>query len=109
VAAGRLATLPWAEAGDRLRALADVEVRYLPDGAAEVVNHGDFTLGGLTVALPGAGLELWVDGQPAPGRQEVAGVTRIWFDLPAHARRVVRASRQLTPVALLPTPDQSSR
>jgi hypothetical protein len=109
VAAGRLATLPWAEAGDRLRALADVEVRYLPDGGAEVVNHGGFTLGGLTVALPAAGLELWVDGRPAPGRQEVAGVTRIWFDLPAHARRVVRATRQLTPVALLPTPDQSSR
>ena len=38
--AGRLASLTWAQAGDRLRALGDVEVIYRPDGAAEVHNHG---------------------------------------------------------------------
>jgi hypothetical protein len=102
VAAGRLASLPWVEAGDRLRALGDVEVRYLADGGAEVVNRGPSSLGGLTVSLPATGLELWVDGEPARPRQELAGASRIWFDLPAHGRRVVRATRGLTPVPLLP-------
>ena len=104
VAAGRLASLTWAEAGDRLRALGDVEVRYLADGGAEVVNHGDFTLGGLTVSLPAAGLRVWVDGEPAEAGQEVAPVTRIWFDLPARGRRVVRVTRGLVAVPLLPPP-----
>jgi hypothetical protein len=104
VADGRLASLTWVEAGDRLRALGDVEVRYLADGGAEVVNRGDFTLGGLTVALPATGLQLWVDGEPAEARQEVAGASRIWFDLPARGRRVVRATRGLIPVPLLPPP-----
>ena len=75
-AAGRLASLPWTEVGDRLRALGDVEVRYLDDGGAEVVNHGDVALGGLTVSLPAAGLELWVDGVPATPRQDLAATSR---------------------------------
>ena len=104
VAAGSLASLPWAEAGDRLRALGEVSVRYLADGGAEVLNRGEAGLGGLTVSLPAAGLTLWVDGEPVPERQEVAGRSRIWFDLPAHGRRVVRATRGLTPVPLLPPP-----
>ncbi len=99
---GRLASLPWAEAGDRLRALGEVAVRYLADGGAEVVNDGDAGIGGLTVSLPAAGLQLWVDGEPATQRQEVAGRTRIWFDLPGHGRRVVRATHGLTAVPLLP-------
>ena len=41
---GRVASLTWAEAGDRLRALGDVEVRYGEDGGAEVVNHGAASL-----------------------------------------------------------------
>jgi hypothetical protein len=109
VAAGRLVSLPWAEAGDRLRALGDVEVRYLADGGAEVVNHGDVALGGLTVSLPAAGLELWVDGVPASPRLDLAGTSRIWFDLPARGRRLVRATRRLTPVPLLPPVPPSSR
>ncbi len=104
VAAGSLVSLPWAEAGDRLRALGAVEVRYLADGGAVVVNHGDVALGGLTVALPAAGLELWIDGEPASARRDVAGTSRIWFDLPAHGRRVVRATRGVVPVPLLPPP-----
>jgi hypothetical protein len=109
VAAGSLVSLPWAEAGDRLRALGDVEVRYLADGGAEVVNHGEVTLGGLTVSLPAAGLRLWVDGAPVRARQEVAGTSRIWFDLPAGSRRVVRATRGLSPVPLLPPPAPTPR
>ena len=79
-------------------------MRYLADGGAEVLNRGEAGLGGLTVSLPAAGLTLWVDGEPVPERQEVAGRSRIWFDLPAHGRRVVRATRGLTPVPLLPPP-----
>jgi hypothetical protein len=104
VGQGRVVSLTWAEAGDRLRALGDVAVRYLADGGAEVVNRGAVGLSGLAVSLPAAGLELWVDGLPAGARQELAGRTRIWFDLPAHGRRVVRATRQLTAVPLLPPP-----
>jgi hypothetical protein len=99
---GRVVSLTWAEAGDRLRALGDVTVRYLADGGAEVVNRGAVGLSGLAVSLPAAGLELWVDGAPAGDRQELAGRTRIWFDLPANGHRVVRATRQLIPVPLLP-------
>jgi hypothetical protein len=67
-----------------------------------VVNGGDAGIGGLTVSLPAAGLLLWVDGEPATQRQEVAGRTRIWFDLPGRGRRVVRATHGLTAVPLLP-------
>ena len=109
VAEGRLVSLPWAEAGDRLRALGEVEVRYLADGGAEVVNHGTVTLGGLTVSLPAAGLQLWVDGLPAAARQEVAGRSRIWFDLPAGGRRVVRATRGIAAVPHLPPTSSPSR
>jgi hypothetical protein len=109
VAAGRLVSLPWTEVGDRLRALGDVEVRYLDDGGAEVINHGDVGLGGLTVSLPAAGLELWVDGLPATPRQDLAATSRIWFDLPARGRRVVRATRRLAPVPFLPPLPPSSR
>jgi hypothetical protein len=108
VAAGTLVSLPWAEAGDRLRALGDVEVRYLADGGAEVINRGQVALEGLTVALPATTLELRVDGEPA-ARQEVAGASRIWFDLPAGGRRVVRAGRGLTEVPLLPPVPPRSR
>jgi hypothetical protein len=109
VAAGRLASLTWSEAGDRLRALGDVEVRYLADGGAEVVNRGDVTIGGLTVSLPAAGLRLWVDGAPAQPGQEVAPSQRIWFDLPARSRRTIRATRGLAAVPLLPPVQAASR
>ena len=51
----------------------------------------------------------WVDGEPARSRQELAGRSRIWFDLPARGRRVVRATRGLTPVPLLPPAGLPSR
>jgi hypothetical protein len=99
VARGTLLALPWAEVGDRLRALADVEVRYREDGTAEVVNHGGVALPGLTLRTGRPGLEWWVDGRRADGEADGA---RIWFDLPARSSRVVRASRWFWPVALLP-------
>jgi hypothetical protein len=96
--AGRLASLTWSAAGDRLRALADVEVRYREDGSAEVVNHGAAAVPGLTLLAPAPGLEWWADGRPTPASPDGA---RLWFDLPAHAAVVLRATRLLVPVPLL--------
>ncbi|HET9595512.1 MAG TPA: hypothetical protein VFP65_08015, partial [Anaeromyxobacteraceae bacterium] len=69
---GRLASLTWAEAGDRLRALGEVVVRYLPAGEARVENRGAQPLLGLTVAAPAAG-ELEIDGAALRGRDGAAG------------------------------------
>jgi hypothetical protein len=97
-AAGRLASLTWSEAGDRLQALGEVEVRYREDGSAEVVNHGRRAVPGLTLATPVPGLDWWVDDGPAAGD---AGASRIWFDLPAGQGRVVRATKLRGAVPLL--------
>lgn len=102
VRAGRLASLAWAEAGDRLRALADVAVRYRPDGAAEVRNHGAAAIPALTVALPAAGLEVAVEGAALLGRQDEGGLARLWFDLPAGERVLLRVYDGLVPVPILP-------
>ncbi|WP_242394937.1 hypothetical protein [Anaeromyxobacter oryzisoli] len=102
VRAGRLASLTWSAAGDRLRALGDVEVAYRPDGAAELRNHGDAELPGLTVAVPAAGLGLDLEGALLLGREDEDGWARLWFDLPAGGRVVLRASDQLIPVPLVP-------
>jgi len=98
-AAGRLTSLTWDAAGNRLRALGDVALRHLDDGAVEVANLGDADLPGLTLAVPAPGLAWTVDGAPAAGD---ADGRRIWFDLPAGARREVRARRGAAPVSLLP-------
>jgi hypothetical protein len=98
VDAGRLASLTWSDAGDRLRALGDVELRYREDGTAEVVNHGAAPLVGLTLLAPDRGLEWWVDGRPAATEP---GGARIWFDLPAGGSVVVQATRLLRKVPLL--------
>lgn len=97
-AAGRLASLTWSAAGDRLRALGAVEIRYREDGSAEVVNHGPAAVPGLTLAAPSPGLEWWVDGRRADGDADGA---RFWFDLPAGGSAEVRATRRLLPVPLL--------
>jgi hypothetical protein len=102
VRAGRLASLAWAEAGDRLRAIGDVEVLYRPDGAAEVVNHGASAIAGLTVSVPAAGLDVEVEGAAPVGRADEDGVARVWFDLGAGARAVLRASDGQEPVPFLP-------
>ena len=105
VHAGRLVSLTWAEAGDRLRALGDVQVSYLPDGAAEVLNHGDASLPALTVAVPVAPeVELTVSGAPPSGRDDESGVARIWFDLPPGGRVVLRAFDRLRPMPFLSFP-----
>ncbi len=100
-AAGRLASLTWEATGDRLRALAAVEVHHLADGGAEVANRSDEDLPGLTLAAARPGLAWTVDGAPAAGD---ADGRRLWFDLPAGARRVVRAWRGGEAVPLLPAP-----
>ncbi len=103
VRAGRLASLAWAEAGDRLRALGDVEVVYRPDGAAEIHNHGADPIAALTVALPAAGLEIALEGAALLGRQDDGALARVWFDLEPGERAVLRVWRALEPVPLLPT------
>jgi hypothetical protein len=102
VRAGRLASLAWAEAGDRLRALGDVEVTYRPDGGAEIRNHGATALRALTVALPAAGLELALEGAALLGREDEDGWARLWFDLAAGERVVLRAFDGVVPVPILP-------
>jgi hypothetical protein len=98
VGAGRLASLTWSDAGDRLRALGEVELRYREDGAVEVVNHGAAALPGLTLLAPAPGLEWWVDGRPAAA---APGGARFWVDLPAGGAVVLKATRALWPVPLL--------
>ena len=104
VRAGTLASLTWAEAGDRLRALGDVEVVYRPDGAAEIRNTGAARLDGLTLAIPGEGREVGLEGALAGGRADVPGWTRIWFDLGPGARVVLRAWERFVPVRLVAAP-----
>jgi hypothetical protein len=102
VRAGRLASLAWAEAGDRLRALGEVEVVYRSDGGAEIVNHGAEAIRALTVSLPAEGLEVAVQGAVVLGREDEAGSARLWFDLGAGERAVLRVADRLAPVPLLP-------
>lgn len=98
---GRLASLTWAEAGDRLRALADVDVAYLPDGAARVENRGAAPLLGLTLAVP-AEVELAVEGAAVMGHAAKPGRSRLWLDLAPGASALVRARRGGAPAAFLP-------
>jgi hypothetical protein len=102
VRAGRLASLSWADAGDRLRALGEVEVTYRPDGSAEVRNHGAASIAALTVSLPAAGLEVALEGAALLGREDEDGVARLWFDLGPGEKAVLRAWDALEPVPLLP-------
>ncbi len=104
VRAGRLASLAWAEAGDRLRALGDVEVVYRPDGSAEVHNHGAELIAGLTVSLPAAGLEVAVEGAALLGREDEGAEARVWFDLGPGEKATLRTWDGLEPVPLLPRP-----
>lgn len=101
VAAGRLASLTWSAAGDRLRALGAIELAYRPDGAAELRNLGEAPVPALTVALPAAGLEVSVEGALLLGREDEGELARLWFDLPAGGRVVLRAARGHLPVPLL--------
>jgi hypothetical protein len=101
VRAGRLVTLAWGEAGDRLRALSNVEVVYRPDGSATVHNHGADPIAALTVALPAAGLEVAVEGAALLGRDDDDTLARVWFDLGAGEKVVLRAWDGLDQVPLL--------
>jgi len=98
VAAGRLASLTWDEAGERLVALGEVELRYREDGSVELINHGDRPLPGLALATPLSGLDWTVDGRPADG--DPARRT-IWLDLPPRAARRIEARRLGAAVPLL--------
>jgi hypothetical protein len=102
VRAGRLASLAWAEAGDRLRALGDVEVTYLVDGAAEIHNHGAEPVAALTVSLPAAGLDLVLEGAALLGREDDGPEARLWFDLGPGEKATLRAWDGERPVPFLP-------
>jgi hypothetical protein len=104
VRAGRLATLDWAEAGDRLRALGEIEVVYRSDGSAEVHNHGAEPLLALTVSLPAAGLEVALEGVALLGREDDGADARVWFDLGPGEKATLRVWDGLAPVPLLPRP-----
>src|SRR6185503_8929042 len=95
---GSLASMTLREAGERMRALDEVSVRYRPDGAA-LVHNGGATLRGLTVAVPGEA-SVTVDDAPAAGTRIEGGRTRVWFDLPAGATVVLRAQHGGAPIAL---------
>ncbi|HEY6105398.1 MAG TPA: hypothetical protein VIV59_05425 [Anaeromyxobacteraceae bacterium] len=99
---GRLASLTWAEAGERLRALGDLEIAYLADGSAEVANRGPRPLPGLTLAVPAGGVELTVEGAEVRGMDGDAERARVWFDLPAGATALVRAEQRGLPLPFLP-------
>ena len=101
VRAGTLASMTLVEAAERLRDLGEVEVRYLDDGAAEVDNHGALPIPGFTVAVPAGGMELTADGARVDGSASEPDRTRIWFDLPAGGRVVVRAGQGALPTALV--------
>ncbi|HEX9243252.1 MAG TPA: hypothetical protein VF875_12480, partial [Anaeromyxobacter sp.] len=102
VRAGRLASLTWAQAGDRLRALAEVEVTYLPDGGAEIHNRGAEPIAGLTISLPAAGLDVVVEGAAVVGREDDGADARLWLDLDAGDKATLRVWYGLDPVPLLP-------
>jgi hypothetical protein len=100
---GRIATLTAAEAGDRLGALRQVSVTYLPDGSAQVENRGAAKLGGLTLAVPGdaADTAIEADGHVDGRDGQEPGRTRAWLDLaPGQAVRV-RASHAGAPAPFL--------
>jgi hypothetical protein len=102
VRAGRLASLDWAEAGDRLRALGDIEVVYRPDGGAEIHNHGADPVAALTVSLPAAGLDLVLEGAALLGREDDGPEARLWFDLGPGEKATLHAWEGSQPVPLLP-------
>ncbi len=103
VRSGRLASLVWVDAGDRLRAIGDVEVTYLPDGGAEIRNHSPVGIESLTLSVPAAGLELALEGAALLGREnDDDGSARVWFDLPAGEGVILRAWDGVSPVPLLP-------
>jgi hypothetical protein len=101
VRAGRLASLTWSEAGDRLRAVGQVEVAYRPDGSAVVTNAGPDPLPGLTIALPAAGLDVALEGAALLGREDEKELARVWFDLGPGERAVLRVwdGLELVPLA----------
>lgn len=86
---GTLVTLPVDEAGARLVALESVVVSYAATGAAVVENHGASAIAALTVAVPGADVELLVDGKAPAGTRQEADRTVAWFDVPARGKITV--------------------
>ncbi len=94
---GRLASMTWRDAGDRLVALGEVDVSYGADGSAVVTNRGATEIKALTIAVPlEAGLT--VDGAVASDARHEDARTTLWFDLPAGAHAVVHASRAGAPL-----------
>ena len=66
-------------------------------------DRGAEPIAALTVALPAAGLEIALEGVALLGREDDGGLARVWFDLDAGERAVLRVWDALDPVPLLPT------
>jgi len=86
VSSGRLASLTWRDAGDRLLALENVGVHYAPDGIITIENSGDDAIAGLTLAVPVSGATISLDGVPFLGQRSSEKRTTFWLDVPPHAR-----------------------
>lgn len=92
VHASTIASLTWREAGDRLRALGDVETRYLPDGTAVIENHESADLTNLTIAIPIGQAEISTEGVAVAGARQESNRSTIWFTL----RKDVRVKLSVT-------------
>ncbi|MFN8544550.1 MAG: hypothetical protein U0807_10145 [Candidatus Binatia bacterium] len=101
VRVGTLASLTWRGAGDRLRALDAVAVRYRADGSASVENRGDTRVEGLTVAIPSGDVDIRVDGAVPAGARRDRERTIAWLDLAPGGAATVTASRGAQRVPLL--------
>jgi hypothetical protein len=92
VKAGSLASLTFAEVGRRLLAVSHVRAHYRADGTVALTNAGATTIHGLTIAIPDALLDLWVDRRKLRVRRGEGRATA-WFDLPAGRTAIVSARR----------------
>ena len=102
VRAGTLASLTWREAGDRLRALGDVEVRYFPDGTTVIENHGTADLTNLTITIATGNAEFAIEGAAVIGTHKEANHSTVWFSLPKSVRVKLSASLDGRKFPLLP-------
>lgn len=102
VRAGTMASLTWREAGDRLRAFGDLQVRYNTRDSVIIENKGEADLNGVTVAIPIGQAEFTVDGAIVIGTRKEADRSTLWFSLPKGARVKVSATLAGRPISFVP-------
>jgi hypothetical protein len=102
VQAGTMASLTWREAGDRLRALGDLAVRYLSDGSVVVENNGTVDLHGVTLAVPIGQAEFALEGASLAGMRKEPERTTLWFSLPKGAQAKLSVTVVGRKISLLP-------